>query len=306
LTLFGSSDTLAHHPKHGRRMSFRSIVKGLANRVPAAATVADFAMFKTMHNAFTARLSLERTDLARRVHEEGFAVVENYFTPEQCDRCIADMEWMFANKPEHVQYYSDVRVFGAEELSATIREFYGDPILLSFANHHIGRRTVNVFTLANKVEPRAGSLGSGEGWHKDASFRQFKAFVYLNDVTEENGPLQLVSKSHTLLQYLRDMKAADLPFRSLRISDLQLERIIESDRTRLRTITGKRGTLILADTACIHRGRPPVAGTRYALTNYYMDRQHLVEATADMYKPVSNEKVMRLWKFMHGHADKPD
>ena len=179
-------------------------------------------------------------------------------------------------------------------MSETIRPFAHDRFLANTSNHYSGVKTANAFTLANKVDSLEGSRGSGEGWHKDSSFRQFKAILYLNDVHENNGPFQLIAKSHGLKHYLRDMRAGGLRFRHLRISDDQVERILAPAPDRLTTITGRAGTLILVDTASIHRGRPPVKGVRYALTNYYVERWQIDAAFLDAYRPVSAEKVWKM------------
>ncbi len=50
----------------------------------------------------------------------------------------------------------------------------------------------------------------------------------------------------------------------------KVDKIIENDPDRLKTLTGKAGTLVLVDTSIIHRGIPVKNGIRYALTNYFL------------------------------------
>ena len=66
----------------------------------------------------------------------------------------------------------------------------------SIADAYCSAKLANAFTLFNKVETLPGSKGSGEGWYKDSSFRQFKAFLYLSDVGENDAPFQVILKSN--------------------------------------------------------------------------------------------------------------
>lgn len=270
------------------------IFKRLANSVPLTATRLDYARFRMTHRSPAPGATAAADKLIGEVAANGYAIVEDYWPREKCEACIADFERLMRENPEHVQRYSDTRIFGIEALSALIDDFHSDPFLQDVCDRYAGGPMVNAFTLANKVEARGGSKGSGEGWHKDSSFQQFKAFLYLNDIGEDQGPLQLLERSHTLGAYLADMRAAGLPFRQLRITDGQIERILARGPERIKTMTGKAGTLIVADTASIHRGKPPVAGVRYALTNYYMEAEQITEPYVDAYKPVSPAKVLAL------------
>jgi hypothetical protein len=277
-------------------VSLRGVVKSIANQVPLAATVADYIRFRVAHPRLMHLSRYRRGDaaLVREIREKGYVIVENYMSKDRCTRCIDDLESLFASSVHHVHKHSDVRIYGAEDLSENIRAFADDLFLARMSNHYNAVKTVNAFTLGNKIEPSESGKGSGEGWHKDYSFLGFKAILYLNDVGEHNGAFQVFERSHTVGQYLRDMRAGDLKFRHLRISDAQLERILARDPSRLRTLTGKAGTLIMVETASIHRGRPPTEGVRYALTNYYVERWQISEPTIDAAKPVSPAKVRRM------------
>ena len=79
----------------------------------------------------------------------------------------------------------------------------------------------------------------------------------------------------SLTDYLADVETAGLGFRQLQINETQIERIIAREPQRLKTITGVAGTLILADTASIHRQRPPTHGESFMLINYYLDPRQI-------------------------------
>lgn len=280
-------------------MYFRKFIKKLANKVPHAATRVDYARFRLFSPRPRPCEEERQAAVLAELSDQGYVIIPGYWPQDECRQAVAEMERLFLEHPGHVRRYSDVRIFGAEELSAIFDRFHSDPFLQSISDRYTGARTVNVFTLANKVEPVPGSKGSGEGWHKDASFRQFKAFLYLADVDADSGPLELFRGSHKIDAYLKDMRQARLPFRQLRITDRQIDELTARDPGRRVPMVGKAGTLILADTACIHRGSPPVAGVRYALTNYYVEPREISADYLDAYHPVNPEKVMRLASVSH-------
>lgn len=275
-------------------MRFRKVVKKIANKVPHTATLLDYARFRLSNGRPRPGDDTRQAALFAQLSDQGYATIPDYWSQELCRQAVAEMERLFVDHPEHVRRYSDVRIFGAEELSGIFDRFHSDLFLQSISDGYTGAKTVNVFTLANKVVAVSGSKGSGEGWHKDASFRQFKAFLYLNEVDADAGPLELFQGSHKIDAYLKDMRSARLPFRQLRITDEQIDQLTARDPGRRVRVVGKAGTLILADTACIHRGSPPVAGVRYALTNYYVERNEISADYLDAYHPVNPEKVLRL------------
>lgn len=81
-------------------------------------------------------------------------------------------------------------------------------------------------------------------FHRDRDdWRFLTLFVYLTDVTEDNGPHQMIRRSH-----LEDTIGAGKAF------DEDCERQFAD---RIQTVTGPAGTAFLVNTIALHRGLPP-------------------------------------------------
>ena len=123
----------------------------------------------------------------------------------------------------------------------------------------VGYDGINVFfTKADGIE------GGARRWHRDAEDRRMvKIALYLNDVDEDGGPLQVLRRR--LPDHDRLVRGK---FPILRQG--QLEQALgdfEPDRDVV-TCTGKAGTLVFADTAALyHRGKPARARNRARSTS---------------------------------------
>jgi len=123
--------------------------------------------------------------------------------------------------------------------------------------------------MAGRVTAAPGNRGSGGGWHRDSFARQFKAIIYLDDVDESRGPFEYLTETTSLGSMVRDIWRGGLAYGQTRLPETQVEPLIAGRPGALRTVTGRAGTLVLADTRGIHRGMPIATGARHALTNYY-------------------------------------
>ena len=165
---------------------------------------------------------------------------------------------------------ADQRIFGIELCGGAFKSFYSDHNFRNIGENYLNCKISNLQTLAGRIDAIEGNMGSGEGWHRDANYLQYKVIVYLSDVNVENGPFQLISKSHKLGQKLKDSLKMDLDdYSKTRFMDEQVKRITEASPERLITLNAPAGTVMLFDATIIHRGCPIRTGRRYALTNYY-------------------------------------
>ena len=99
-------------------------------------------------------------------------------------------------------------------------------------------------------------------YHVDWFGREFKAFLYLEDVDEGNGPytyLRGTHRSHMIRVKKQIFGGGDTGF---------TDREIKSVLDREVQVTGEAGTLILADVRGIHRGSPQIDRSRSILANY--------------------------------------
>ena len=240
--------------------SIRLFIKSLARLVPRPASVIDYLMFSVRQRSTKAYPSARVDDVCKEIQKNGFVVIKDFMSKSDCEKIIGDFFDAKKRFPESCKVGSDERIYGIEEYSKKAYSFYSDPFLKSISDSYCGELTANAFTMFNEVLSKPDSLGSGEGWHKDSSFRQIKTFLYLADVDENDGPFQLLAKSHKLLGYLKHIRLGNMQFRELRISSSQMEKILKKEGDQLKTFTGKAGTLIIADTAAIHRGKPPNGG----------------------------------------------
>ena len=244
----------------------------------------------------TARANPQFDDVATwidSVRRDGICVVPNFYDPAICEELRQEVLDVAERYPEAVRTGSDGadrRVFGAERATEGIKAYAEDPRLLNAAKIVLGGDAANAFTLAATISYREGNLGSGEGWHRDSFFNQFKAIVYLTDVTEENGPFEYITRSHLIVQKLSDHRRYGIPLET-RIDDALVTRLIADDPDRHRIFTASMGTLLLADTTGIHRGMPLEAGQRFALTNYYFPGKAISPQLFEHFSPVLGQHV---------------
>ncbi|MEE7505061.1 hypothetical protein MMR14E_18390 [Methylobacterium mesophilicum] len=117
------------------------------------------------------------------------------------------------------------------------------------------------FTIAD------GSERGARTWHKDSEDNPMvKVAVYLNDVDDSDGPLEILH-----LQHLSAASRNKSGFFHNQLIKLQEDGEIKFDIT---SFTGMKGTVILCDTfKYFHRGKPATGRNRRALFfNYYAQK----------------------------------
>jgi len=282
-------------------MSSISAAKGLYRNFLGNSTIAtkaktavDYWMLAARYREKLADSSPDVQRILQDVETLGYHVIHDFWDRDRCARAIADIDTMLESRPEFVHRLDDLRVFGAEDLSPTIREFADHPLLTTVTERYFGG--FQAFTLANRITFTPGNLGSGGGWHRDGFYRELKSILYLSDVGPENGAFQIVERSNNFSEVVRAVETLKLHWRQHRLTDRE-DALARQYPDRLKTLTGKAGTLLVFDTSCIHRGSPIRGGVRYALTNYcwrgnYYTPQQL-QGVIDSYKLVNPERVYR-------------
>jgi len=124
--------------------------------------------------------------------------------------------------------------------------------------------------LINQLKFKKGvTNSSGGGWHRDNHDCQFKSIMYLTDVDESQGNFQWITNSSKRHIGYPTPRTASY---NTRYADDVVDSIVETNKScELVNITGPKGTVILADTTYIHRGKVIEADERKAITQYYFN-----------------------------------
>ena len=207
---------------------------------------------------------------------KGVSIRKDFLPPTVCDHMVDDI--LRATNEESGKIWTDksaadFRYFGAENISKDFLSFLTDPDLARIHKCYLSRKVAESFTMANRTVASDGNTGSGGGWHRDSPFsHQFKAILYLNDVSEDNGPFEYILGTHKFTSVVRAAKLAKKSLSKTRYTEEEIERLIQAGYKK-KQVLGKRGTLVLVDTKVLHRGSPLKLGERFAATNYYFSRK---------------------------------
>jgi len=231
----------------------------------------------------------------RKLNTEGIVIIENFFTKELCDEIISSIDKYIEDRrdfianvkkkvAENQQYKfgvpmddgsafwvdeaeADVRIVHAEKINEIINEkFFLNDTLINIGEQILQAKLARDFTMANRISFKQYNLGSGGGWHRDNGYQNgFKALIYLNDVTNENGPFEYIKRSFTLKNHLFDFPYPD----KYQFTEKEIADYVAKNTNLYSCVIGKAGTLVLFNTNAIHRGKPVKDGVRYAITNYY-------------------------------------
>jgi hypothetical protein len=164
-----------------------------------------------------------------------------------------------------------------------VQSLIADRTLKSVADNYLGCNTILNMVTAWKTtyieESVHNTSGDAMMFHFDADHNRFlKIFIYLSEVGRLDGPHMFVPRTSSLYR-------KELPLhlrRDGRFSNIEL---IEFGLAP-EFITGQEGTLIFADTHCLHRGTRVAKGhCRYILQLQFVD-------SVAGSKPIHNSKEM--------------
>lgn len=220
--------------------------------------------------------------------DKGYHVIENYLPSEFCSKTRENLINGFSKHKKFIRDSDDQRIFGVELFLNGARFLATDEKILDLSDLVNSERSRCAFTLGGWL--KAGANGSsGGGWHRDAFLSQFKAMLYLTDVTEENGPFELLPESHKIKNVLKGIRKANLKHWQNRLSDDEVSRVEQNTALKRKTFVGKAGTLILFNSTTIHRGKPIISGERISLTNYYFPYSRNISSLRKQFSPILTE-----------------
>jgi len=207
----------------------------------------------------------------------GCCVVPDFLDAPTVDLLATKAAALYSTHAQYVSLESkgsDRRIYGADRVCSEL-ELQGpmdwvDALSRAF---YLAAQ-VPWFQMLGRITYSGDNLGSGSGWHRDSPFsHQFKAILYLSDVSEENGPFEYLPGSHRFERLRLTSRLLNVPLHKYRFSDEQVEELERLSGTPRMSVIGRRGSLVLIDSRGLHRGRPLRSGERMAVTRYYFPRR---------------------------------
>lgn len=244
----------------------------IRRRVRSSVMYKNFALEYCPQPGFTIEIL---AGLLNDLDEDGFCIIPGYLTSTQCELARSIIENL-SNDPIVRRWYGsldcDLRLWGVENAHSLFNSYISDYILNSIGSIYAGEELKSLLVMAGRLSAIPGNLGSGEGWHRDATSFQYKSITYLSDVDVCNGPFQVIRGSHKPIAKLyQNVRLNGI----LNIHHSRFPTITESDtlpgflKANIRTLSASAGDCILVNTSTLHRGKPILSGLRYAITNYY-------------------------------------
>lgn len=218
--------------------------------------------------------------ITQDIQKQGYCFFYEAFSEEYCKHIRS-----FVKNNEHLsgdthtfQYAgTELRVWDAEQKDPLIRE---TKELCDRIYTKVIGKPFNAYTLlAMHNRPISDkSLMKGR-WHIDSFKDQYKAFLYLTDVKYENGPFEFIPESANSFfklkmfitgKYfaLKDFLTRSGGRRYAKLKDDWIDNVVKKEMKSI-VFECKAGTVLFANTSCIHRAIPCMDGERITLTCYY-------------------------------------
>jgi hypothetical protein len=197
------------------------------------------------------------------------------FLPLFTDDMVTEMRCYFENIYCHDPWRSNLGLFKFDEVPSdetnmgwfTRQQVFSCPNMLDTLSHSL------VTSILEEVFKCKPTLGFTEGWwaytnrsrpkgsqrfHRDFEGIKFiKLFIYLTDVSIQNGPTVYVGGSHKSRKLFHPKAMQD-------------DEVISAfGEENIHTILGKAGSCFLADTRGIHKGNLPTKDPRLAIISQY-------------------------------------
>ena len=225
--------------------------------------------------ASTADLSGEERARVAQLRRDGYVIIPEYWPREKALAMRGRLEQYleigesrdfdngaYLRFRDNVAYDEGVRrLYHVDKEIPELAEHRFDPQIMRLVAGYYGRQ---YHTAVLMYQFNTRSNANTRYHHVDAFSKEFKSFLYLDDVDDGNGPFAYIpgtQRSH-LKRIVKQLKQGS---NATGFSPDELSRTIGRE-VRL---TGEAGTLILADVRGFHRGTPQLDRSRSVLVNYF-------------------------------------
>jgi len=225
--------------------------------------------------------------LAEPLLRDGLVVIPGFFDTDRTEEMRAAApdigDCQLSPEGTLTRFFSDAHAI------AELNPFFGSPVIAATMRQVLGAKAV-MHRSTVQYRTATGHTGAFEHFfHIDTWRPRYKAFLYLNDVDEENGPFTYTPRTHFgawRRRYDRDIGRVFQPGADGYIHDDQSAYVgclwpheyailCERLRTGPTTVTGKAGTLILFDARGLHKIQPLLRAPRIILSSYWIrEGQH--------------------------------
>lgn len=215
--------------------------------------------------------------------ENGIAVVPEYWSRDkafeirdQLKQYIVSGEDQDLDGGAYVRHWSNrpidydqgvKRLYHPDAVLPELKEHRFNPFIMDIVHAYYGTPfySQGLMYQYNLPNTQTGAF------HVDGFKPEFKTFVYLDDVTEDNGPFTYIPKTHKAYwrRFQKEIAPKNAVGNRTNFAEDELEGQYEA---QAKLYTAPAGTLILADVRGFHRGAPQKTGERNALVNYIMPK----------------------------------
>ncbi|MBX2870819.1 MAG: phytanoyl-CoA dioxygenase family protein [Saprospiraceae bacterium] len=226
------------------------------------------------HPDFQAMPPEQQIEVQRFV-EEGFLILKGFFAEEEVDQLNQEVEELL--QQQQIDFnYTGRKIMESYKHSATANAFFRNARLLELLNFIMGKPVIPFHTI-NFIE------GSEQRAHSDSIHMTTEpqgylvaAWIALEDIGPEQGPLVYYPKSHRL-PYI---STEDYPsghtkwrlgeFANKRFED-EVERVIEEQQFEAKTFQAQKGDVLLWHANLIHGGTAitKAGATRKSMVAHY-------------------------------------
>ena len=232
-------------------LTYKAAVEEYADNLPTLSP-ADFSIVQTLQREGVCVTSLEELKIPSTplLINSAKKIIPKLITVNPSNR----KEYSIHATPAQIMEYPEIFLWGLEERLLNIVENYlGLPV--AYHGSYFRRELVNGIQIKTRR------------WHTDMEdYRLLKIIIYLNDVTDNDGPFQYIPK------HLTSLVKHSLNYKYGYIPDQRMLSVVTPSHWK--QCIGSTGTVIFVDTGSIfHRGKLPVALERFAIFFDYTSRQ---------------------------------
>jgi Phytanoyl-CoA dioxygenase (PhyH) len=223
----------------------------------------------------------QRRALAQ-LRRDGYAVIEDYWPRERALEMRDKLEaFLEPGVDQDFEEGAWLRFWDARKHDQGVRRLYHvEKVVPELAELRFDRWVLEIATAYYGVPFHSGllmfqhNIQSNEHtryYHVDAFIREFKSFVYLDDVDEGNGPFAYIpgSQKHHFRRLRKQVVGNPDGESPTSFYPEELGDLLELESA----VCGPAGTMILADVRGLHRGTPQVDRSRSALVNYIVKHE---------------------------------